>query len=741
MASSARATTSATARERSGFDVLVWTLTAWTLSCNAVVFAGGSLRTLAWVSVVVVGGCWVLLWREQLKHSRAPRAPASDATTPSETVSHHAVERIFGLVIACAAVGLARWHEDTLLLWLIGLPLSGWCLWREAGRVLRWSPASSIPAPPQHAHRSSLALWAIGLACVVLTSVAHRADEDDAFYVNMAVGAADHPDAALLAQDTLHGIEGVPIALSAYRVQSFELLAAVLSWLTPLRALDCFHVLFPACIALLIPFALAALFRLLTPRWWIYGVLFAVLFLWGEGTPHRSFGNFSFMRLQQGKSVLISLMLPLVAYYGLRYARRPRLRTGSLLAAVQIVAVGTNVTGLWLAPTIAMLAVAAGSPLTVRGARVLGGALVACAYPLGVGLLLKRATEGNLRDAGLLMESEASLALAPVMGVLGCLVLGVVIAARGGVLARGVGILGAPALAGWTVFVACCHDGPWLNGLASIGIGGAGSEMADLCLAYVLGAGAARDLFMLALLGGWAVGRDAPLRRLCALFSCAFFFLFWNPMLSETLASTVIGGPTYWRVLWALPAAALVGSFWSALVAWLPNSRRALSTLAVVAVGAAALLLLPRNTTVSPRNEVSFGAPGWRARRAEIDAAQALVAHAGPGVHVVAPLSVSPWIPTLHDHPFPLMVRTLYMVNLEGHLDLRDRRKRARLTNMMSGKEAVDMKVLRRAIEEYDLAAICLAEKAFDARLGEALRNASMDEVFRNDEYRVWKRR
>ncbi|MBW2287271.1 MAG: hypothetical protein JRG90_05545, partial [Deltaproteobacteria bacterium] len=64
-----------------------------------------------------------------------------------------------------------------------------------------------VTAPAVHGRARELALWGMALICVVVALVVHRPDYDDAFYVNVAVAAADFPEHALLAGDTLLGVE------------------------------------------------------------------------------------------------------------------------------------------------------------------------------------------------------------------------------------------------------------------------------------------------------------------------------------------------------------------------------------------------------------------------------------------------------------------------------------------------------------------------------------------------------
>ena len=64
---------------------------------------------------------------------------------------------------------------------------------------------------------------ALALVAVAVTLVAHRPDEDDAFYLNVAVSAIDFPEAPLLHYDGMHGEVGLPILETHYRAQSYEL--------------------------------------------------------------------------------------------------------------------------------------------------------------------------------------------------------------------------------------------------------------------------------------------------------------------------------------------------------------------------------------------------------------------------------------------------------------------------------------------------------------------------------------
>jgi hypothetical protein len=203
------------------------------------------------------------------------------------------------------------------------------------------------------------------------------------------VAAVDRPEAPLIAADTLHGIPGVPLPMPIYKVQALELLQATLAFLTPLRVLDVAHILFPALAAVLLVLAQARLIRLLAPGRWLLATAMLVAVLLCVGEPHRSYGNFAFVRLFQGKAILLSVMLPLVAATALEFALAPGWRRFWRLAAAQIAAVGISSTALWAAPITAGLALAAATALRWRAIRNLLWGLAASAYVLALGLLLR----------------------------------------------------------------------------------------------------------------------------------------------------------------------------------------------------------------------------------------------------------------------------------------------------------------------------------------------------------------
>jgi hypothetical protein len=209
----------------------------------------------------------------------------------------------------------------------------------------------------------------IVVSAVALTLIAHRPDLDDATFVNWAVTAADDPGAPLYQLDRKTSIPGVREVLPVRRAQSLEMLAAAIAWATGGEAITPMHLVFPPVAALLICLAHREILRLLAPRVWILGLAVAVVFLFLDGGLHRTWGNFAFVRLHQGKSILLTAMVPLVMASALRFMARPCGWSWLRLAAAQIASVGLSANGLWLAPAVAGLSLVSTATALRQGGR------------------------------------------------------------------------------------------------------------------------------------------------------------------------------------------------------------------------------------------------------------------------------------------------------------------------------------------------------------------------------------
>ncbi len=202
-------------------------------------------------------------------------------------------------------------------------------------------------------------LFAIFVA-IFLTMVSHRPDSDDALYLNMAVASLDQPDQPLLKYDGLHGITGAPLLEEIYKAHSYEVFVALVSRLTSVEPIYLYHLVFPIFSAFLVVIAHWLVLRAFQPATCLYSLYFVLLIFACWGDAHRTPANFSLVRLFQGKSIMVSVCIPLIIYFTIEFVKKKDLRHWLLLSASLVTAVGFSSSGFIVAP-LAMLTVLLGS--------------------------------------------------------------------------------------------------------------------------------------------------------------------------------------------------------------------------------------------------------------------------------------------------------------------------------------------------------------------------------------------
>ncbi len=596
---------------------------AWTLLCNALVLLHGTSVHLAAATLLCALAAAALLVarRDRLQALVALVAdPMTARLDPEHERQPWPLARMlaFGAGLLLVARFGARGDLNELSTLALLLVAASYATLARSGR-------GSLQAP-QPKWQEAL-LWALGLTCAWLTLTSQRPDSDDAFYVNMAVSVVDFPHQALLSRDTIHGLN-LPLRVPAYRASSIELLAGLLSYLSGLRTIYVAHLVLPAIAGLLTPLALARLLRLLEPRRWLFALLGALLYLVFDSSVHGSFGNFSFVRLFQGKAIFITTLAPLIMAHGIRFGLAPSRKTFAMLAATQIAALGSTVTAFWAAPVLAGLSVLCALAPRLSALRTLLLSALSSSYLLALGLYFEWTSQ---RSAPVTAAVSAATA-------------------RAGAAAAGTAAAGA-------------HSHALAPG-----------ELLEQGYAMVLGADRPLLAALAIVLCTWPLCRTPLARRFAVVFPLGFFALFGNPHLTHTVA--MLTTPSiYWRVLWLLPLPVLFGLATSCLL----QPGRGPQGLRLTLFGLVLCLFFVR---VSPRTifaDDGFDWPRPKVDREAYRVAQALIAHLPPHRQVLAPLEVSVVLPMLNGYDYPLFVKPAYLPT-----GRRERSRRRLLTRLIA---------------------------------------------------------
>lgn len=634
---------------------------AWTVADNAAYLLHQSLFVATCGAAVLAGA---LAWGWRRVPDTAPdgeSAGATDAPAPPRWV------RVLWVVAALAVVALWLGTRRVTVFWLGAvLVLGGNVFWQwrsgEARRNGAGAPGRTRP----------LWLGAICIVAVYLAMTTHRPDTDDTYYLNRAAVAADDFFGPLPHTFTVFAGD-VPSPYPTYGLTAYHDFLGLLS-----RVLDsepiaiASFVITPVASVLLI-LAYAALLRALTPRAWPWCLLAVVALLFIDGSYVQNISNHAFVRIWQGKALLLHLWLPLLLLHGFRYGADGGARNAVRLAAGETAALGLSSVGLWMAPVVgctAVLAGAFGRRALVRRTLL---AVVCCAYPLVVGAV-----------------------------------------AYGQSLERADQRYREPAY----------QDDTWYRN-------------PDRLMTTYFGSvdGAAFWLGASVLAG--VVAPDRRFRRFSAVAAFVLWTTFLNPHLASYVARYVTSATVYWRTLWLLPlmvmAAGVLAAGFNAPRPW----GAWLGPVVLVLGVAAQARWITTTYVLSSENFAWRGPPALKVPAQEYAIAAFLTDVLPAGSAVVAPPDLAWIFPMFREHLYPLAPKdvavTLHIGRRLGRAH--EAEDRIRATQYVDGHAVLEPAEFRRILREFDVRGVVVERGMVEhSTIAETLKRAGF-QLARADRY------
>ena len=600
--------------DRLGHSVLILgtsLFASWTALCYFMVFTGGSfVQLLQWSPLAIVAGlagAWLCPYEGSAHATSSPQPPTAGGREKAiRNWPLLAYLAGFMLLDRLAAPWEALWAMQ-----LVGSILVLCHIYRSGA-----DPSCSNRSPAGNGNSATVIV--LMLCGAALTLISHRPDIDDAQYLNFVVTAMDFPQDALYSRSGLWPDPSMPLEYPIYRLHSYELLVAALSQVTGLDHQALYYLALPALFgaaAVLVHWQLA---HYLLPR-----VAISILIIWltliiALGETHRAFGNFAFVRLFQGKAVLVTIALPFCLLLGLRFAESPGWRRGLALGMIIVCSLGLSSSALVTVPLI-VGATGAAALLNMERRNIkfimLGAALFAAGFAAIGAAILSDASLGSGLYGGVQPSVTNGLHMVLGDGLLGTLVLG---------------LLPLAAL-----FVADKRRGKIFS-------------------ATIL-------IFVLTLLNPWTA-----------------------PFLAEMFDLAL-----QWRIFWALPlvlsaALALAGLSNRLLADWPRVPSAVLPGLTMVT-----LLLLSNRSSLSEANGVTIGMPEAKVAPFDHALARDIVDDAPGRPAIYAPVSISAWVTTFRNHPYPAFVRIDYFsfADIQQHAGVEEINRRKRLFDILEGHD------------------------------------------------------
>lgn len=190
------------------------------------------------------------------------------------------------------------------------------------------------------------------LVTALVSLLAIRPDADDVSYISRTLWFIGNPDIPMdLAyhQHALLDREMVYPLILPYTIEHFW---GLLAFVSGTQYLDIYHKLVPIMAGAFLPVAwYMALSRFVTrPIYIASGVSLICAWLIIDGQSHQSMGNFAFVRIWQGKAILLSIITPLIIAFSIDWFRCQNIGTYIRLLLLCISGVGLTATSLFFFP-------------------------------------------------------------------------------------------------------------------------------------------------------------------------------------------------------------------------------------------------------------------------------------------------------------------------------------------------------------------------------------------------------
>ncbi len=397
---------------------------SWTVLCYAMVLSGAGFSDLTMWSLpaVIVG---LVIGSVCVSNVVSTDAGSDDDTSKERSMSAVGWGTT-GILLALTVTAMTLRYVDAAY----------WSVWTVllCITVLVFRTIATTSTVYKESLTSSSMLQTVGITTLVccgaiLVAITHRPDLDDAQYLNFVVTAIDFPSESLFSYSGLWRDHSVPLELPVYRFHTYELLVAALSDVFGVDHKTVYYLILAPLfggVAVLVHWRLA---QFLLPQYALSIVLVWLVLMIALGESHREFGNFAFVRLYQGKALLVTVALPLCLLLALRFAEAPDWRRALALGAAVIASVGMSSSALAAVPFVVAAALGGGLLRASRAsvAVIVAGGLASLLILIAIGALLvvTMGAGSNGTYARYLPSAGSGLATVLGEGILGALVLAV----------------------------------------------------------------------------------------------------------------------------------------------------------------------------------------------------------------------------------------------------------------------------------------------------------------------------
>ncbi len=261
------------------------------------------------------------------------------------------------LLLICFASFTILFHAGIFLHWSLNVLVTVWIVLLlfglgliAYGSYITFRNTSIRFSAIESPAAALLLLSFIGAALGMLSC---RPDADDVVYMAPAVWSYAHNTESMALIYPFAHFPSVNIILP-WRITSYEHFCASLAMITGLAPVEIYHHAMSALGGILIPMVwFITLRRFVSDDWSaLAGVVAVVLLLCLDGTAHRSPGNFAFVRIWQGKAILMTIATPVCISFLLDGFSKLTWITGLRLVLISVAGIGLHLMSLFYLPVL-----------------------------------------------------------------------------------------------------------------------------------------------------------------------------------------------------------------------------------------------------------------------------------------------------------------------------------------------------------------------------------------------------
>ena len=190
----------------------------------------------------------------------------------------------------------------------------------------------------------------------VISLVSLRYDADDVNFLSKAVFYLENPSAPLSLRVYDHALLPFNLETPFQITQIIEFFYAYLATLLRVSVLDVYHFIVPFVAGGAIPLVWYILVSKFTQssKAALIGVIAILAYLCLDGSSHRIYGNFAFVRIWQGKSIVMSILIPLFTVYSIEFFKSPNVRKWANLAMLSTLCSSLTSSSVFLVPALSL---------------------------------------------------------------------------------------------------------------------------------------------------------------------------------------------------------------------------------------------------------------------------------------------------------------------------------------------------------------------------------------------------